>query len=91
MVRGELGHKSFGNILVYTKCNRRLLGPDKNRLPFDAEEEGIHSLNCITGEKTQIVRKIDIIKAFRTQNPNVTKNEAQILHVEPNPLNENYV
>jgi hypothetical protein len=88
LVKGELGHKSFGNILVYTKCNGRLLGPDKNRSPFDAEEEGIHSLNCISGEKNQFVKKIDIITAFKSQNPNVTKNEARILHVEPSPLND---
>ena len=88
LVKGELGHKSFGNILIYTKCNKRLLGPDKKRIPFNTEEEGIHALNCKTGETNQIAKKIDIIKAFRTQNPNVTKNEAQILHVEPNPNND---
>ena len=88
LVKGELGHKSFGNILIFTICNSRLMALDKTRSPYDSEYEGIYSLNCITGEKTQIVKKNDIIQAFISQNPNVTKNEAQILHVEPSPLND---
>ena len=88
LIEGELGHKSFGNLLFFTVCNARLLVYDTTRTLYPSRREGIYSLNCITGEITQVVRKDDMIEAFVAQNPNVSKNETKILHVEPNPQND---
>lgn len=87
LIKGELGHKSFGNILIFTRCNQRLLSPDKSRELFPSNNEGIWWINCLSGEKKQVVKKSEIVQTFREQNTNATKNEAAILHVEPNPLN----
>jgi hypothetical protein len=88
LIEGELGHKSFGNLLFFSVCNARLLVYDTTRTLYQSGREGIYSLNCITGEITQVVRQDDIIEAFVAQNPNVSKNETKILHVEPNPQND---
>lgn len=88
LIEGELGHKSFGNLLFFTVCNARLLVYDKTRTLYQSEREGIYSLNGITGEITQVVRKEDMIQAFVAQNPDVSKNETKILHVEPNSKND---
>jgi hypothetical protein len=88
LTEGEIGHKSFGNLLFYSVCNARLLVYDNTRTLYKSEREGIYSLNCITGEIIQVVRKDDIIEAFVTQNPDVSKNETKILHVDPNLQND---
>jgi len=88
LVQGAIGHKSFDNLLFFSVCNARLLVYDKARMHYPAEREGIYSLNCITGEITQLVRKGDIIEAFVAQNSNVSRNETKILHVDPNPRND---
>lgn len=88
LIQGEIGHKSFGNLLFFTVCNARLLVYDKTRTLYPSGREGIYSLNCITGEITQVVRKDDIIEAFIAQNQDVSKNETKILHVEPNSQND---
>lgn len=88
LINGELGHKSFNNILMFTICNGRYIKLDKTREPYESKYEAIYSLNCITGKQTQIVKLKDIIHAFISQNPNVTKNEGRILHVEPNSSND---
>jgi hypothetical protein len=87
LMQGEIGHKSYSNLLFYSVCNARLLTYDKTRAPYQSAREGIYSLNCMTGETTQVVRQEDIIKAFAAQNPKVSKNVTNILHVEPNPQN----
>ncbi|GAB2767265.1 hypothetical protein GCM10027275_06960 [Rhabdobacter roseus] len=84
---GELGHKSFGNLLFYSKCNARLLIPDPSRTPYDLEEEGIYVLNCLTGKSTQVIQQSAIISAFKKQNEKVADFETKILHLEPNPQN----
>ncbi|MDQ1296414.1 MAG: hypothetical protein QG611_392 [Bacteroidota bacterium] len=86
-VNGELGHKSFGNILFYSVCNSRLRVLDKSREPYPARKEGLYSINCINGERKKIVKKSEIINAFIKQNPQIIENEVAILHVEPNPDN----
>jgi hypothetical protein len=88
IVEGELGHKSFGNVLVYTVCNVRLTRLVKNRVPYDPDKQGIYSLDCITGNKRLLVSKKDIVDTFIAQNPNVRETEAMILHVEPNKSND---
>lgn len=88
LIDGELGHKSFGNLLFFSVCNARLLVYDKTRTLYQSEHEGIYSLNCITGKITLVVRQDDIVGAFVAQNSNVSKNETKILHVEPNPQND---
>lgn len=86
-IAGELGHKSFGNVLFYSKCNARLLIPDKSRTPYDLPEEGIYAFDCLTGKTTQVIQQSNIIAAFMKQNEKVSDNETKILHLEPNPLN----
>jgi hypothetical protein len=88
LIQGEIGHKSFGNLLFFSVCNARLLVYDKTRTLYKSEREGIYSLNCVTGEIGMVVRKDDIIEAFVAQNPNVSKNETKILHIDPNPQND---
>jgi hypothetical protein len=91
LIEGELGHKSFGNLLFFSVCNARLLVYDKSRMLYPSGRQGIYSLNCITGEIVLAARKNDIIETFAAQNPNVSKNETKILHVEPNPQNDKII
>lgn len=86
-INGELGHKSFGNILFYSICNSRLRTLDKTRKPYPAKKEGLFTINCINGEKKRVVKKTDIIDALIKQNPEITGEGAAILHVEPNADN----
>ena len=88
LMQGEIGHKSFSNLLFYSLCNSRLLTYDKTRTPYPSAREGIYSLNCMTGETTQVVQQEELIKAFVAQNPKVSTNQTNILHVEPNPQND---
>jgi hypothetical protein len=88
LIEGELGHKSFGNILYFSICNSRRLTIDDTRTPLVPEREGIHRLDCLTGEITRVVGKAELIEAFAAQNPTVPKTEAKILHVESNPAND---
>jgi hypothetical protein len=87
-IAGELGHKSFGNVLFYSKCNARLLIPDQSRTPYDLDEEGIYVFDCLSGNSTQIIQQSEIIAAFMKQNKKVSDYETKILHLEPNVLND---
>jgi hypothetical protein len=88
IIPGELGHKSFGNLLFYSKCSARLLTPDKTRTPYDKKDEGVYAFDCLTGKSTQIIRKSEIIADFMKQNKKVSDYETKILHIEPNPAND---
>ena len=88
LVQGEIGHKSFGNLLFFSVCNARLQVYDKTRPPYPTEREGIYFLDCISGKTTLVTRKADITKAFSDQNKEVSKIETKILHVDPNSKNE---
>ncbi|TDB67414.1 hypothetical protein [Arundinibacter roseus] len=87
IIDGELGHKSFGNVIFYSKCNARLLIPDNSRTPYKPQEEGFFSLDCLTGKSKQFIKQSEIIAAFMKQNKKVTDNETKILHLEPNSSN----
>ncbi len=80
-IDGELGHKSFDNELVFT-YSRGYLDSDSVE---KVREKGIYKLDCITGSIEMMVSQAAIVKAFTTQNPEITGNDAEILHVEPNP------
>jgi hypothetical protein len=88
LLNGELGHKSFNNCLLFTVCNSRLREIDSTRQTYNATDEGIYSLNCLTGDKRMIISKSEIVKAFMNQNHEITRNQAAILHVEPNPAGD---
>ena len=88
LIDGELGHKSFGNILFFSICNSRRQTIDSSLPPLPQEREGIHMMDCLTGKTTLVAAKADIIGAFASQNPAVPETEAKILHVEPNPAND---
>ncbi|WP_414617464.1 hypothetical protein [Dyadobacter sp. 32] len=87
IVAGELGHKSFGNVVFYSKCNARLLIPDKSRTPYKPMDEGIYAFDCLAGRSTLIIKQAQIVAAFKRQNKKVSDYETKILHLEPNPLN----
>lgn len=80
-IKAELGHKSFNNELVFTYSR----GYSDTDSVVKERENGIYKLDCITGDIELIVLLNDIEEAFSTQNPDITGNDAEVLHVEPNP------
>lgn len=85
LIDGELGHKSFNNVIHYSVCNYRSRTSVVTGEMFSPWEEGIYSFNILTGEKKQIITKESIIQSFISQNKSITDKEVTILHVEPNP------
>ena len=90
-IDGELGHKSFNNKLYYTISNWRLKylyqRTKVKHTKYSANQEGIWCLDLNTGKKNKVVSLTKIADTFNQQNPEITSNEATILHVEPNPIN----
>jgi hypothetical protein len=86
-IKGELPHKSFKSKLYFSRCNMRLMFPDRTRQPFTKNEEGIWELNTKNGKIKQLVAKERINRIFHEQNPSITGIDASVLHVEPNPRN----
>lgn len=83
-IEGELGHKASSGKIFFSRCNGRKLANHPNRKPYTSSEEGIWCLHSSNGALQKIVSKTTIIDAFTAQNPNITGNDVQLLHVDPN-------
>ncbi|MEM1136669.1 MAG: hypothetical protein AAGI07_12600 [Bacteroidota bacterium] len=84
-INGELGHKSFNDIIFYSRCANRQLPKNETKRLYPKQEEGIWKFDLSSGKSSQIIKKKKIIKKFIKQNPDITGNDVQILHVESNP------
>lgn len=79
-VKGELGHKSFGKNIYFSRCSGRSV-----KAGFSEYEEGIFVLNSRSGAIRKIVSKAEILTAFLHQNPSIYSSGIKVLHIEPSP------
>jgi len=83
-IEGELGHKAAGKYIFFSRCNGRRMARHPEREPYRKKEEGLWRLDVSDGTLKQLISKKKIIKAFVKQNPEITGNEVNLLHVDPN-------
>lgn len=79
-VKGELGHKSFGNNIYFSRCRER-----SKEAGFSEAEEGVFVLNTRSGIIREMVSKEEILNAFLYQNSSIYNSGITILHIEPSP------
>lgn len=84
-IRGELGHDARNNLIYFSRSNERLMELHKNRKPFNTSEEGIWTLDIISGKERQIVGLHKVENVFKQQNPDINNDRVQLLHVTPSP------
>ena len=64
-VRGELGHDARNNIIYFFRSNERMMELHKDRIPFKLKDEGIWTLEVLSGKEKHIVGLEKIKSVFQ--------------------------